>query len=129
MGFNEKQRKRLLSGAVLICPMYNEGDEIFKFIRVSAYEYREFGSGAVFAVNPGKLVTEDEALFSVKIIEVKAEYIIAELEVSDELINYLVNEKDINLINDIEKILYKNVPNLNYDEFKEEWELEWNCPI
>ena len=68
-------------------------------------------------------------MFSVKIIEVKAEYIIAELEVSDELINYLVNEKDINLINDIEKILYKNVPNLNYDEFKEEWELEWNCPI
>ena len=117
MGFSEKQRRRLLSGAVLICPIYNEGDEFFKFIRVAAYEYREFGGGTVFAVNPSKLITEDEALFSVRIFEVKAEYIIAELEVSDELINYLVNEKDINLIKDIEKILDKNVPDLNYDDF------------
>lgn len=129
MGFSEKQRRRLLSGAVLICPIYNEGDELFKFIRVSAYEYREFGGGAAFAVNPSKLISEEDVLFSVRIFEVKAEYIIAETEVSDELINYLVNERDINTISDAEKIVDENVPDLNYDEFKEEWELEWDCPI
>lgn len=129
MGFSEKQRKLLLSGKVLICPMYYEGDRFYKFIRVSAYEYREFGGGAVFAVNPDKLISEEKALFSVRIFEVEAKYVFSETEVSGELINYLVDEKDINLISDAEKILNENVFCLNYDEFKEEWELECYCPI
>lgn len=129
MSFSEKQRRRLLSGAVLICPIYHAGDEFFKFIRTAAYEYKELGYGTVFPINPSKLITEDEALFSVRIIEVKAEYVIAGLEVSDELINYLVDERDINTISDTEKILNENVPDLNYNEFKEEWELEYYCPI
>jgi len=129
MGFSKKQRNLLLSGKVLICPMYCEGNIFYKFIRVSAYVYREFGCRAVFAVNPSKLISEEDALFSVRIFEVKAEYVISNTEVSDELINYIVKKKDINLISDLEKILDKNVPYLNYDEFKEEWELECYCPI
>lgn len=129
MGFSEKQKRVLLSGKVLICPMYYKGDIFYKFIRVSAYEYREFGDGAIFAVNPSKLISEEKALFSVRIFEVKSEYIISEIEVSDELINYFVNENDVNSISDVEEILNENVPYLNYDEFKEEWELECYCPI
>lgn len=129
MGFTERQKKLLLSGSVLICPMYCKGDIFYKFIRVSAYEYREYGDGAIFAVNPSKLINEEDALFSIRIFEVKAEYVISEMKVSDELINYLVNEKDINLINNVEKILDENIPYLNYGKFKEEWELDCYCPI
>lgn len=129
MGFSDRQRRLLLSGHVLIYPMYNEGDEFYKFIRVSAYEYKEFGGGAVFAVNPDKLTDEKDALFSLRIFEVRAEEVIGGIDVSDEQINYLANGKDINSISEIEEIPDANMPGLDYNEFKPGWELDCYCPL